>query len=80
MAEISDEDRDAADAESLYSTLEIEVVPLFYNRDSDGVPRGWVQVMKEAIKQGAPAFSARRMVKEYAERMYLPAMKAAEKK
>ncbi len=80
MAEIGDEERDAADAESLYSTLEKELVPLFYNRDSDGVPRGWVQVMKEAIKYGAPAFSARRMVKEYAERMYLPAMKAAEKK
>ena len=80
MAEIGDEERDEADAESLYTTLEKEVVPLFYDRDSDGVPRGWVQVMKEAIKYGAPAFSARRMVKEYAERMYLPAMKASEKK
>jgi starch phosphorylase len=78
MAESSEEDRDAADAESLYTTLENEVVPLFYDRDSDGVPRGWVQVMKAAIMYGAPAFSARRMVKEYAERMYLPAMKATE--
>jgi starch phosphorylase len=80
MTAVSEEERDAADAESLYTTLENEVVPLFYDRDSDGVPRGWVQVMKAAIKYGAPAFSARRMVKEYAERMYLPAMKAAEKK
>jgi starch phosphorylase len=80
MVEMNEEERDAADVESLYSTLEREVVPLFYDRDSDGVPRGWVQVMKEAIRQGAPAFSARRMVKEYAERMYLPAMQAAEKK
>jgi glycogen phosphorylase len=80
MAEMGDEERDAADAESLYTTLENEVVPLFYDRDSDGVPRGWVQVMKEAIKYGAPAFSSRRMVKEYTERMYLPAMRAVEKK
>jgi starch phosphorylase len=80
MIEMNEDERDAADAESLYRTLETEVVPLFYDRDADGVPRGWVQVMKEAIRQGAPAFSARRMVKEYAERMYLPAMQAAEKK
>jgi glycogen phosphorylase len=80
MAKLTDEERDAADAESLYITLEREVVPLFYDRDSDGVPRGWVQVMKEAIRRGAPTFSARRMVKEYTERMYIPAMKAAEKK
>ena len=80
MIEMSEQERDDADVESLYSTLEKEVVPLFYDRDSDGVPRGWVQVMKEAIRQGAPAFSARRMVKEYTERMYLSAMQAAKKK
>jgi glycogen phosphorylase len=79
-AGVSDEERDAADAESLYRVLESEVVPLFYDRDSDGIPRGWVQVMKEAIRHAAPTFSARRMVKEYTERMYLPAMLAAEKK
>ncbi len=80
LLEMNEDERDAADSESLYTTLEKEVVSLYYDRDSDGVPRGWVQVMKEAIKQGAPAFSARRMVKEYTERLYLPAMKAAEKK
>lgn len=80
MAGISEDEQDAKDAESLYRTLESEVVPLFYDRDSDGIPRGWVQVMKEAIRHGAPAFSTRRMVKEYTEKMYLPAMLAAEKK
>lgn len=80
MTEMSEEERDNADVEALYSTLEREVVPLFYERDSDGIPRGWVQIMKEAIRHGAPTFSARRMVKEYTERMYLSAMKAAEKK
>jgi starch phosphorylase len=79
MAVMSEEERDAADAESLYRVLESEVVPLFYDRDSDGIPRGWVQVMKEAIRHGAPTFSARRMVKEYTEKMYLPAMRSVGK-
>jgi glycogen phosphorylase len=56
----------------LYQLLESEIVPLFYQRDSDGIPRGWVHVVKEAIASIAPRFSARRMVKEYIERFYLP--------
>jgi glycogen phosphorylase len=74
----SDEERDEADAMELYRVLEEEVVPLYFERDSDSIPRGWVKVMKEAIRTAAPAFSARRMVKEYAERMYVPAMKVLE--
>jgi starch phosphorylase len=65
--------QDAADAEALCSLLREEVVPLFYKRDADGVPRGWVQVMKEAIRTAVPAFCTRRMVKEYTERFYVPA-------
>jgi starch phosphorylase len=65
--------RDEADAQALYRVLEEEVVPLFYDRDRDGVPRGWLALVKEAIRTCAPAFSARRMVKEYADRMYAPA-------
>jgi starch phosphorylase len=76
----SDEDRDRADAEALYRALEGEVVPLYFDRDSDGVPRRWIHVVKEAIAAAGPVFSARRMVKEYAERMYVPAMMAAAKK
>ncbi|HMY72296.1 MAG TPA: alpha-glucan family phosphorylase, partial [Blastocatellia bacterium] len=71
-----EEERDQADAEALYRVLEEEVVPLYFDRDSDGVPRGWIQVVKEAIRTAAPVYSARRMVKEYTERMYVPAMKA----
>jgi len=74
------EARDAADTEALYRVLEEEVVPLYFDRDSDGVPRRWVQVVKEAIRTAAPIFSARRMVKEYTERMYVPAIIAREKK
>jgi starch phosphorylase len=76
---VDDHYRDEADAETLYRVLEDEVVPLYFERDSDGIPRRWVQVVKEAIRTAAPVFSARRMVKEYTERMYLPAMKAARK-
>jgi starch phosphorylase len=64
---------DQLDAESLYSLLENEIVPLFYSRDADGLPRGWIAMMKESIKVLAPAFSGDRMVKQYTESFYLPA-------
>src|SRR5262245_9919670 len=70
-------ERDTQDAWSLYQLLETELVPLYYQRDSDGIPRGWVRVIKEAICSIAPLFSARRMVKEYVERFYVPAARAA---
>jgi glycogen phosphorylase len=66
---------DQADAESLYHLLETEIVPAFYERDARGVPRQWVRVVKEAIRSVAPAFSTRRMVKDYVDRLYLPAMR-----
>ena len=69
--------QDAADAEALYRLLEDEVVPLFYKRDADDVPRGWAQVMKEAIRTAVPAFCTRRMVKEYTEHFYVPAAERA---
>jgi glycogen phosphorylase len=65
---------DAADAASLYRLLEEEVVPAFYDRDRSNVPHRWIAVVKEAIRTVAPRFSARRMVKEYVERMYAPAL------
>ncbi len=73
----SPEAQDAADAQALYRVLEEEVVPLFYQRDADGVPRAWIRVMKEAIRSTMPIFSTRRMVKEYTERMYVPAIRNA---
>ena len=65
---------DAADAAALYRLLEEHVVPAFYDRDAAGVPRRWLATVKESIRSIAPRFSARRMVKEYAERMYAPAL------
>jgi len=68
---------DDHDSEAIYTILETEVVPLFYKLDDNGTPRGWVKVMKEAIKSTASAFSARRMVKEYARKFYQSALKCA---
>lgn len=67
------EEEDRADAESLYNLLENEIVPLYYERDRDGVPRGWMRFVKEAISSVMPVFCAQRMLKEYTERMYIPA-------
>ena len=64
---------DAADADALYNLLETEIVPAFYDRDTNGIPRRWLQVVREAIISVTPRFSARRMVKQYAETMYGPA-------
>ena len=68
---------DASDAESLYRVIEEEVRPLYYSRDADGVPRGWVRTMKQAIRTGGARFTARRMLKEYTERYYVPAARRA---
>lgn len=66
--------QDAADAMSLYATLEEIIVPLYYaDRDAEGVPTAWVREMKNAIRTCTPQFSTMRMVKEYTERFYLPA-------
>jgi starch phosphorylase len=69
---------DEADAEALYRLLEEEIIPLYYTRGRDGIPRGWVRMVKEAIRSIVPVFCARRMLKEYAERMYQPAAQALE--
>ena len=61
---------DALDAESLYRTLELEVVPLFYDRDADGLPRRWLAMMKRAIQTLAPQYNSDRMVEEYARKIY----------
>ena len=68
------ETRDDADADALYTLLEREIAPLYYDRGLDEIPHNWLAVMKESIRTVAPAFSMRRMVKEYTESLYLPAL------
>ncbi|HST51111.1 MAG TPA: alpha-glucan family phosphorylase [Pyrinomonadaceae bacterium] len=65
------EEADRHDVESLYRALESEVVPTFYDRDGEGVPRGWVAMMRYAIQTLAPAFNSDRMVREYTRRIYV---------
>jgi starch phosphorylase len=67
------EDEDREDAASLYRLLEEEVVPLFFDRAEDGLRRPWIQVMKNSILSVVPQFSAHRMVRDYVEKIYLPA-------
>ncbi|WP_455205809.1 alpha-glucan family phosphorylase [Kaarinaea lacus] len=64
---------DANDAEQLYSLLENEIVPLFYDRDSKGLPQNWITKMRNSMATLAPRFSGNRMVCEYVEKLYLPA-------
>jgi starch phosphorylase len=66
------EERDEADAQELYRLLESEVAPAFYDRDADGLPQRWLRLMRRAIRTTAARFSARRMVKEYIDRLYRP--------
>ncbi|HEX7140201.1 MAG TPA: alpha-glucan family phosphorylase [Vicinamibacterales bacterium] len=70
----NDEATDAADADALYRLLEEQIVPAFYDRDAANVPHRWMATVKEAIRTVAPQFSARRMVKDYVEHMYAPAL------
>jgi starch phosphorylase len=64
------DDVDALDAESLYRALEDEVIPLYYERDAESIPRRWVAMMKRSISTLAPIFNSDRMVEEYAARIY----------
>ncbi|HVS82101.1 MAG TPA: alpha-glucan family phosphorylase [Pyrinomonadaceae bacterium] len=70
LSEVNDDEADRLDAESMYRTLEQEIVPRFYERDGEGVPRRWVAMMKRSIQTLVPLFNSDRMVAEYAERIY----------
>src|SRR6266498_5239580 len=69
-ASMAETDVDASDAESLYRVLEQQVVPLYYERDNEGLPRKWISMMKSSIATLVPAFNSDRMVEEYARRIY----------
>ena len=72
----SDEaDPDADDADRLYRLLEEQLVPLFYTRDGQGVPLGWVEKMRYAIRLAGSRFTGRRMVQDYVRAYYVPAMR-----
>ena len=70
---VADEVTDARDALALYEVLEQQVVPLYYDRDVDGLPRQWIKRMMNSISSLACRFSAHRMVADYVQSSYLPA-------
>ena len=70
IASANDSEMDASDAESLYTALEQQVVPLYYDRDAAGLPRKWIAMMKNSITTLVPEFNSDRMVEEYARRIY----------
>jgi starch phosphorylase len=69
--------QDARDAEQVLDLLEHRVIPCFYDRDADGVPRRWTRMMKAAIKSAGMRFGAQRMLGDYVDRAYRPTIAAA---
>ena len=64
---------DSRDGEDLYRVLSAELIPLFYERDRDGLPRGWIKRMKRTIRTLGWRFNADRMVMDYTQKCYVPA-------
>jgi starch phosphorylase len=71
------EQQDHQDSLSLYEILEQEIAPLYYERDEDGLPHGWIKHMKASLATVLPRFSTARMVRDYVEQAYLPAARRA---
>ncbi|MDQ2824882.1 MAG: alpha-glucan family phosphorylase [Verrucomicrobiota bacterium] len=61
------------DSASLYQLLENQIIPLYYAKPDGKLPLAWLQLMRESIRSVTPVFNTHRMVKEYAERLYIPA-------
>jgi starch phosphorylase len=66
-------ERDAMEATALYDLIENRIAPRFYERDADGVPAGWVHDIRHTLRTLSPELSADRMVRQYVERLYVPA-------
>jgi glycogen phosphorylase len=65
--------QDTVESEAIYNLLENEVVPLFFARSADNLPRAWIRRMKNTVKWVAPRFNTSRMVAEYPRKFYNPA-------
>ncbi|GAB4263864.1 MAG: glycosyltransferase family 1 protein [Deferrisomatales bacterium] len=73
------EAQDVVESAALYDLLEAEVVPLFYQRGEDGLPRGWIAKMKASMERLIPVYNTNRMLREYTEKYYLPALHHGER-
>jgi starch phosphorylase len=67
--------QDDVESKALYDLLEREIVPLFYQRGRDGLPREWIKMMKNCMKQIGHSMSSHRMLMDYSNKFYLPALK-----
>jgi len=70
--------QDEVEGKALYDLLEREIIPLFYARGMDGLPRQWIQRMKASMRDVGKGFSSHRMLTEYTQRFYAPALANAE--
>jgi glycogen phosphorylase len=68
----------SVDANSLYQLLENQIIPLYYAKPDGKLPLAWLQLMRESIRSVTPIFNTHRMVKEYTERLYIPAARSHE--
>ncbi len=75
----NDSESGERDAQELYSIIERQIVPLYYDQNESGISPGWINIMKASIKSTAARFSSRRMVKEYANKFYQDALIQASK-
>ncbi|MFZ3147560.1 MAG: alpha-glucan family phosphorylase [Methanothrix sp.] len=75
-----DPGRDEEDAKQLYRLLVETVVPLFYERDEEGIPKGWVAMVRASMSRLTPRYSSARMMQEYVEKIYTPAAVAFRKR
>ena len=66
------ENQDRVDSNSIYDTLENKIIPLYYDRNEDGIPEGWIEKMKNSIISTGGQYSTERMLKEYTENLYMP--------
>jgi len=70
------EEQDRVDSANLYKVLTSEVIPLFYQRDAQGIPRQWIQRIRHAMATLVPQYTTSRMVREYVDKYYLPKQKS----
>ncbi len=71
--------QDEVESTALYDLLEKEIVPIFYDRSSDDVPREWTRIMKNSMRTVNAEFNTNRMVEEYTQRFYVPALENAQR-
>ncbi len=71
----STREEDSAAADQLYELIETSVVPTFYNRDANGLPQRWIQIMRHALCAAGARFTSRRMLAEYVNDYYVPSIR-----